>query len=195
MKINTALVAALITLANAHSDPRGVNAGTPKLMERQNANGRCGPKYGKCGTTSCCSIEGYCGLGPDYCSAPDCQFEYGPGTYHSVFIRAAASRDVACDANKVPAGNSTANIPRPKLGNVKYGGVGIYDCEVPGGIFGLCGNSFVFLLMAFLSDIAFTFDDGPSNYTSDLLDKLKKYNAKATFMISIYSSSRHFRSH
>jgi peptidoglycan/xylan/chitin deacetylase (PgdA/CDA1 family) len=33
-------------------------------------------------------------------------------------------------------------------------------------------------------DVAFTFDDGPYNYTSDLLDKLKVYNAKATFMIS-----------
>ncbi len=33
-------------------------------------------------------------------------------------------------------------------------------------------------------DIAFTFDDGPYSYTSDLLDKLKVYNAKATFFIS-----------
>lgn len=33
-------------------------------------------------------------------------------------------------------------------------------------------------------DVAFTFDDGPYNYTSDLLDKLLVYNAKATFMIS-----------
>jgi peptidoglycan/xylan/chitin deacetylase (PgdA/CDA1 family) len=35
-----------------------------------------------------------------------------------------------------------------------------------------------------LPDVAFTFDDGPYNYTSDLLDKLLVYNAKATFMIS-----------
>jgi peptidoglycan/xylan/chitin deacetylase (PgdA/CDA1 family) len=34
------------------------------------------------------------------------------------------------------------------------------------------------------SDVAFTFDDGPYTYTSDLLDKLKVYSAKATFMIS-----------
>jgi hypothetical protein len=33
-------------------------------------------------------------------------------------------------------------------------------------------------------DVAFTFDDGPYNYTSDLLDKLKVYNAKATFMVT-----------
>jgi peptidoglycan/xylan/chitin deacetylase (PgdA/CDA1 family) len=35
------------------------------------------------------------------------------------------------------------------------------------------------------ADIALTFDDGPYLYTSDLLDKLKAYNAKATFFISM----------
>lgn len=40
------------------------------------------------------------------------------------------------------------------MGSVEYGGVGIYDCVNAG-------------------DIAMTFDDGPWNYTSDLLDKLK----------------------
>jgi hypothetical protein len=34
------------------------------------------------------------------------------------------------------------------------------------------------------SDVAFTFDDGPYNYTSDLLDKLAVYNASATFMVT-----------
>lgn len=40
------------------------------------------------------------------------------------------------------------------------------------------------------SDVAFTFDDGPYKYTSVLLDKLKAYNAKATFFLSkwIYGS-------
>lgn len=38
-------------------------------------------------------------------------------------------------------------------------------------------------------DIAFTFDDGPYNYTSDLLDKFKAYNATATFFISKFNSS------
>jgi hypothetical protein len=58
----------------------------------------------------------YCGTGPEYCAAPDCQYQYGPG----------------CDANKVPAGASTANIARPQLGNIAYGGTGIYNCVVPG---------------------------------------------------------------
>jgi peptidoglycan/xylan/chitin deacetylase (PgdA/CDA1 family) len=47
-------------------------------------------------------------------------------------------------------------------------------------------------------DVAFTFDDGPYNYTSDLLDKLLAYNAKATFMVTgnnlgkgIYASHTH----
>lgn len=53
----------------------------------------------------------------DYCAAPDCQFQYGPG----------------CDANKIPSGNSTAGIARPLIGNVAYGGGGIYECVVPGG--------------------------------------------------------------
>lgn len=46
----------------------------------------------------------------------------------------------------------TSTIARPKLGKVRYGGVGIYDCVNNG-------------------DIAVTFDDGPYEYTNDLLDK------------------------
>lgn len=44
------------------------------------------------------------------------------------------------------------------------------------------------------SDVAFTFDDGPYTYTSDLLDKLKVYNAKATFFISKLESFQAFAS-
>lgn len=62
-------------------------------------------------------LVSYCGVGIDYCAAPDCQFLYG----------------AFCDANQVPAGNSTASIARPLLGAVEYGGVGVYDCVVPGG--------------------------------------------------------------
>lgn len=79
----------------------------------------------------------WCGLGEDYCTAPDCQLNYGSG----------------CDGNQKPSGTDTSKIARPKLGRVQYGGVGIYDCVVNG-------------------DIALTFDDGPYDYTEDLLDKL-----------------------
>ncbi|KAF3021914.1 hypothetical protein E8E14_006922 [Neopestalotiopsis sp. 37M] len=109
---------------------------------RDNTSGKCGPNRGSC-------AAGWCGLGIDYCEAPDCQLSYGPG----------------CDGNSKPTGVDTSTIARPKVGSVEYGGVGIYDCVNAG-------------------DIAMTFDDGPWNYTSDLLDKLKKYNAKATFFIA-----------
>ena len=52
----------------------------------------------------------------------------------------------------MPEGEDTSGVPRPKLGTVLYGGAGIYDCVRKG-------------------DIAITFDDGPYNFTGDLLDK------------------------
>ncbi len=48
----------------------------------------------------------------EYCTAPDCQFNYGP----------------ACDANKIPSGTNTSSIQRTKVGGVLYGSDGIYDC-------------------------------------------------------------------
>jgi peptidoglycan/xylan/chitin deacetylase (PgdA/CDA1 family) len=92
---------------------------------------------------------GWCGTGPAYCNAPDCQINYGSG----------------CDALKTPEGTSTLTVARPHLGSIPYGGDGIYDCFVPG-------------------TIALTFDDGPGAYTSNILDTLDAYNAKATFFIT-----------
>ncbi|KAL8387889.1 hypothetical protein RB595_009601 [Gaeumannomyces hyphopodioides] len=120
-----------------------------ELRARQNVDGQCGPGIGKCANGYCCSPEGWCGKGKDYCAAPDCQINYGPG----------------CDANQVPKGSDTSGIARPKLGNVPYGGLGIYDCVTNG-------------------DIAITYDDGPYQYTNDLLNTLKKYNAFATFFVT-----------
>ncbi|KAE9566970.1 Chitin deacetylase [Colletotrichum fructicola] len=114
-------------------------------------NTQCGPDNGNasCASNECCSAAGYCGTGPDYCRAPDCLFQFGP----------------ACDANQVPSGQNTSSIARPQLGQVAYGGPGVYSCVNPG-------------------DVALTFDDGPDKYTSDLLDLLKRYNASATFMVT-----------
>jgi peptidoglycan/xylan/chitin deacetylase (PgdA/CDA1 family) len=70
----------------------------------------------------------------------------------------------ACDANVRPNGPNTVNTPRPQLGNVEYGD-GLYHCTEYG-------------------DIALTYDDGPYEYTKDLLDMLLSYNAKATFFIT-----------
>ncbi|KIH92997.1 hypothetical protein SPBR_02612 [Sporothrix brasiliensis 5110] len=112
-------------------------------------DGKCGPGAGSCAQGYCCSPEGWCGLTPDYCSAPDCLINYGSG----------------CDANQKPEGVDTSNVPRPHVGSVLYGGLGIYDCVKKG-------------------DIAITFDDGPYNFTGDLLDKFAAYGAKATFFIT-----------
>jgi peptidoglycan/xylan/chitin deacetylase (PgdA/CDA1 family) len=70
-----------------------------------------------------------------------------------------------CDAYTVPLGEPTTNISRPLIGNVTYGGEGIEQCMNDG-------------------DIALTFDDGPFNFTSHLLDVLASYGAKATFFIT-----------
>lgn len=56
--------------------------------------------------------------------------------------------------NQKPWGLDTSQVARPKVGNVLYGGAGIYNCKKVG-------------------DIALTFDDGPYKYTTDLLDKLR----------------------
>jgi len=99
--------------------------------------------------------QGYCGLGPDYCNSPDCQLDYGP----------------ACDGNKIPSGANTSSIPRPALGSVPYGGVGIYACTVPG-------------------TVALTYDDGPYIYTSYVLDVFKYYRSKATFFVTAINNGK-----
>ncbi|KAI1457710.1 hypothetical protein F4805DRAFT_161775 [Annulohypoxylon moriforme] len=95
---------------------------------------RVSPQLGRPSTML--TPQSYCGQTEDFCTSPDCQINYGP----------------ACDGNLQPAGEDTSDIARPKVGKVRYGGVGIYDCVNKG-------------------DIAVTFDDGPYEYTNDLLDK------------------------
>ncbi len=56
-------------------------------------------------------------------------------------------------------------MSREKIGNVPYGGAGIYHCTSPG-------------------VIALTFDDGPYNFTASVLATLAKYNVTATFFIN-----------
>ncbi|KAK8138147.1 chitin deacetylase [Apiospora sp. TS-2023a] len=134
-------------------------------------SGRCGGKFGNavCSSTECCSAEGYCGTTPEHCKAPDCLFEFGP----------------ACDANKVPSGTNTTTLPRSKLGNVAYGGAGIYACEKKDGATLYSSRRFTNRRrLSHTGTVALTYDDGPSGYTNDLLDLLAKYNAKATFFIT-----------
>jgi peptidoglycan/xylan/chitin deacetylase (PgdA/CDA1 family) len=65
----------------------------------------------------------------------------------------------------VPGGSDTSTVARPKLGNVDYGGEGVYACKVPG-------------------TVAITYDDGPYIYTDGILDQFAAYNAKATFFVT-----------
>lgn len=58
----------------------------------------------------------------------------------------------ACDANVRPSGPDTSGVPRNKKGPVPYGQA-IYHCERYG-------------------DIALSYDDGPFEYTEDLLNLL-----------------------
>ncbi|GAB0134112.1 hypothetical protein EsDP_00002497 [Epichloe bromicola] len=111
---------------------------------------RCGANSegATCATGYCCSKQGWCGKGFEFCSSPACQVDYSD----------------SCDGNIRPKGPDTADIDRPKKGLIPYGR-GIHHCEQYG-------------------VVALTYDDGPYSYTSDLLDLLKKYNAKATFFIT-----------
>ncbi|KAL7628272.1 hypothetical protein AAE478_002471 [Parahypoxylon ruwenzoriense] len=129
----------------------------------QAAFGRCGAGGGNSGGDG--STDGRCG--PDFgnavCGATECCSLSG-----SDYCRAPDclfDYGPACDANKTPAGTDTSTLTRSPLGSVAVGGAGIYDCENDG-------------------DVALTFDDGPAGYTSELLDLLARYNAKATFFIT-----------
>ncbi|PYH96589.1 glycoside hydrolase/deacetylase [Aspergillus ellipticus CBS 707.79] len=62
-------------------------------------------------------------------------------------------------------GPPTDQIPRTMSGGVPYGPRFIRSCTLPG-------------------TIALTFDDGPKEYTQDLLDLLDKYEAKVTFFVT-----------
>jgi peptidoglycan/xylan/chitin deacetylase (PgdA/CDA1 family) len=69
-----------------------------------------------------------------------------------------------CDSDATPAGPSTQNVPRPLKGPITYTG-DIYDC-------------------AENNVVALSYDDGPYNYTAQLLDLLRRYNFHATFFIT-----------
>ena len=69
-----------------------------------------------------------------------------------------------CDSDNTPAGTSTINDPRPVLGKVTYDN-DIYNCVEPG-------------------VVALTYDDGPYQYTNQMLDVLKQFGFKATFFMT-----------
>ncbi|OHE91498.1 chitin deacetylase [Colletotrichum orchidophilum] len=87
---------------------------------------------------------------------------------HSLSLLAAivASGDLATaiPLESSPAALTTRDLPRPRFGSVPYG-VDITHCTVNG-------------------KLALSFDDGPGEYTSEVLDTLEKNgNIKATFFL------------
>jgi peptidoglycan/xylan/chitin deacetylase (PgdA/CDA1 family) len=70
---------------------------------------------------------------------------------------------LACDGTQWPPGFNTSTTPRPKLGSVPYG-TKLFSCTEE-------------------DTLALTYDDGPTQWTSDLLDILKANDVKATFYI------------
>ncbi|OWP05078.1 hypothetical protein B2J93_648 [Marssonina coronariae] len=168
MKLISILVWSLAALAGAHSHPREIHAGLPQLVGARQllSELKANSAIPAIRPLPAIRIEE---RGPE--PALDYQLEARQNTDGQCGPDFGSSPDCqykygpGCDANQIPAGASTASIARPALGSVPYGGAGIYDCVVAG-------------------DVAFTFDDGPYSYTSDLLDKLKVHNAKATFFIT-----------
>jgi hypothetical protein len=62
-----------------HRAARDLQLDSPTAtLNKRASTTTCGPGVGTCAAGLCCSIEGYCGTGPDYCPGPDCQFQYGP---------------------------------------------------------------------------------------------------------------------
>ncbi|PVH85606.1 carbohydrate esterase family 4 protein [Cadophora sp. DSE1049] len=161
----------------------------------------CGPTNGRktCASGLCCSQNGYCGNTADYCDA-GCQPSFGicapesdpapGGTCGPNFGGAKCSDNQCCsfsgycgtsqdhcadpgscmlgygrcDSDLTPVGPSTANAPRPLKGSIIYT-EDIYDCDQT-------------------SVVALTYDDGPYQYTAELLDLLKKYGFTATFFMT-----------
>ncbi|KAL7626711.1 hypothetical protein AAE478_003485 [Parahypoxylon ruwenzoriense] len=123
--------------------------GEQELEERGELDTRQS-RNGRCGAGRGRCATGYCCSAEGWC---------GEGEGYCTSPDCQINYGPACDGNQKPDGKDTSSIARPKLGSVAYGGVGIYDCVNNG-------------------DIAVTFDDGPYEYTNDLLDKLARMAAE-----------------
>lgn len=175
---------------------------TPTMTPPTGDDFTCCPTNGgkTCSSGLCCSQNGYRGNATDYCST-GCQSAYGvctpgssdpaPGGTCGPNSGGATCSDNQCcrlsgycgttqyycadpgscmlgyrrrDSDSLPAGLLTANAPRPLTGSVTYTD-DIYNCD---------GDNI----------IALTYDDGPYQYTAQLLNLLKQYGFHATFFIT-----------
>ncbi|KAK5989725.1 Chitin deacetylase [Cladobotryum mycophilum] len=108
-----------------------------------------------------------CGSGIGRCASGECCSESGYcGTTTDYCAGSQCQLDFSdgCDTFKAPPGQSTENVPRPHIGNVPYGTV-LTSCTTPG-------------------MMALTFDDGPYEYTRQMLDILDDLGIKATFFVA-----------
>ncbi|RFU76664.1 polysaccharide deacetylase [Trichoderma arundinaceum] len=111
----------------------------------------------------------HCGPSIGSCGEGECCSESGYcGTTKQYCSGSQCQLDYSdsCDTQISPPGESTEDIPRIFVGDVPYAEAStITECHNPG-------------------HVALTFDDGPYEYTAQLLDILDEYNVKATFFIA-----------
>ncbi|KAL7943355.1 carbohydrate esterase family 4 protein [Trichoderma barbatum] len=108
-----------------------------------------------------------CGPGLGRCDEGECCSEFGfCGTTAQSCSGSQCQLDYSdsCDTQVGPPGDSTEGISRTFFGDVPYAET-ITQCVADG-------------------LVALTFDDGPYEFTSQLLDILDKYEVKATFFIA-----------
>lgn len=150
--------AAFAFVAFAAALPASQSGDAKSLLKRVvTPDGTCGGSDGyTCPTSSsrCCSQWGWCGDDADYCGA-GCQSAYGS-------CSGSGSETTATTAPSDSTPPPTSG--RAKPGNVPYGAV-VSSCSRPG-------------------VVALTFDDGPSSYTSQLLDILSGAGVRATFFLN-----------
>ncbi|KKY33997.1 putative chitin deacetylase [Diaporthe ampelina] len=197
----SALLPALPALAGVQASPSVQNqpvafdnvTSVPLLAKGDACGYAASPTGGSiCGNGLCCSSEtNVCGSGELSCSAISCLPKYSTGCAWQGSIndklqpqapspgRGSPSslqkrQDTARQGTDSSSSSSDelyqrpslpwlAHLPRPELGSVPYGEL-ITTCNEP-------------------DTVALTFDDGPWQYTEDLLDILRDYDAEATFFV------------
>ncbi|KAH8651148.1 hypothetical protein BX600DRAFT_473154 [Xylariales sp. PMI_506] len=151
-----------VSIAVAHGTGYGVR------MSRSEVNIRLGASYhpqelepkdlekrSMCGDGYGPCPDGLCCSGAGYCGSTEAYCK-GPDCQLEY-------SGLACDASNPPPGESTLGVDRTHIGDVAYGTI-ITNCTTP-------------------STLALSFDDGPYNFTSHILDVLESYNVTATFFI------------
>lgn len=137
-------------------------------IQRRDTGKKCGPGVGFCGPGDW-YVHGTMLLDSvmkaDYPASCSPVGFCGRGYQYCASPNCQIDYSSGCDASMIPLGEPTLNVSRPLIGNVSYDGAGVEHCKNPGAV-------------------ALTFDDGPYNYTSHLLDVLAAYGARATFFIT-----------